>query len=169
MLKKFYPTEYVDSVYEIDFENLYERGFRGILFDIDNTLGPHDAPAQERSIRLFERLHGMGFSTCLISNNKEPRVTPFAGALQTPYVFKAGKPGRKGYREGMEKMGTSLSRTLFVGDQLFTDVWGANRTGLYSILVKPMDPKEEIQIVLKRYPEKVVLYFYERKKHGRSV
>lgn len=111
----------------------------------------------------------MGFSTCLISNNKEPRVTPFAGALQTPYVFKAGKPGRKGYREGMEKMGTSLSRTLFVGDQLFTDVWGANRTGLYSILVKPMDPKEEIQIVLKRYPEKVVLYFYERKKHGRSV
>ena len=58
MLKKFYPTEYVDSVYEIDFENLYERGFRGILFDIDNTLVPHDAPAQERSIRLFERLQG---------------------------------------------------------------------------------------------------------------
>ena len=69
----------------------------------------------------------------------------------------------------MELMQTEPATTLFVGDQLFTDVWGANRTGLYSILVKPMDPKEEIQIVLKRYPEKVVLYFYERKKHGRSV
>ena len=59
-------------------------------------------------------------------------------------------------------MGTDLSNTLFVGEQLFTDVWGANRSGLYSILVKPMDPKEEIQIVLKRYLEKVVLFFYLR-------
>ncbi len=164
MFKRFYPREYVDSVYEIDFEDLYERGFRGILFDIDNTLVPHDAPAQERSIRLFQCLHGMGFSTCLISNNKEPRVTPFAEALRTPYVYKAGKPRRAGYREGMKRMGTSLSDTLFVGDQLFTDVWGANRTGLYSILVKPMDPREEIQIILKRYPEKLVLFFYRRRK-----
>ena len=49
-----------------------------------------------------------------------------------------------------------------MGDQLFTDVYGANRAGIYSILVKPMNPKEEIQIVLKRYLEKPVLYFYKR-------
>ena len=82
--------------------------------------------------------------------------------MKTPYVYKADKPSRKGYQEGMKRMGTELSNTLFVGDQLFTDVWGANRSGLYSILVKPMDPKEEIQIVLKRYLEKVVLFFYLR-------
>ena len=62
----------------------------------------------------------------------------------------------------MEIMGTDFSTTLFVGDQLFTDVWGANLTGIYSILVKPIDPKEEIQIVLKRYLEKIVLFFYLR-------
>lgn len=163
MLKQFYPAEYVDSAYEIDFEELYRRGFRGILFDIDNTLVPHDAPAQERSIRLFERLREIGFSTCLISNNKEFRVALFARELETPYVYKAGKPRRSGYQKGMERMGTGVSDTLFVGDQLFTDVWGANRTGLYSILVKPMNPKEEIQIILKRYPEKLVLFFYRRR------
>lgn len=155
-----YPKQYLDSTYEIDFEGLYQVGYRGILFDIDNTLVPHDAPADERSIALFARLHEIGFSTCLISNNKEPRVTPFAKALNTPYVYKAGKPKRKGYQEGMARMSTEESNTLFVGDQLFTDVWGANRTGMYAILVKPMNPKEEIQIVIKRYFEKPVLYCY---------
>ena len=164
LFQKFYPKEYVDSTYGIDFSELYKKGYRGILFDIDNTLVPHDAPAEARSIELFEQLHAMGFATCLISNNKEPRVKPFAEAMKTTYVYKANKPSRKGYEEGMRRMGTNLENTLFIGDQLFTDVYGANRTGLYSILVKPMNPKEEIQIVLKRYLEKIVLFFYARKK-----
>ena len=62
----------------------------------------------------------------------------------------------------MELMGTDLSSTVFVGDQLFTDVWGAKRAGIHNILVQPMNPKEEIQIVLKRYLEKIVLHFYEK-------
>lgn len=71
----------------------------------------------------------------------------------------------------MERMKTDRDTTLFVGDQLFTDVWGANRTGLYSILVKPINPKEEIQIVLKRYLEAVVLAFYRKrlKKMGQTA
>lgn len=160
LFRSLYPKEYLESTYVIDFESLYEAGYRGILFDIDNTLVCHDAPADERSIALFKRLHETGFSTCLISNNKESRVTPFAKALDTPYVYKAGKPKRRGYLEGMRRMGTDEDNTLFVGDQLFTDVWGANRAGMYSILVRPMNPKEEIQIVVKRYFEKPVLYCY---------
>ena len=68
----------------------------------------------------------------------------------------------------MENMGTDEANTLFVGDQIFTDVWGANKAGIYSILVKPIHPKEEIQIVLKRYLEKIVLVSYHRyrKKNG---
>ena len=61
-------------------------------------------------------------------------------------------------------MGTNKKNTFFVGDQLFTDVYGANRVGLYSFLVKPIHPKEEIQIVLKRYLEKIVLHFYKKSK-----
>ena len=62
----------------------------------------------------------------------------------------------------MQMMGTNTGNTLFVGDQLFTDVYGARRTGIHSILVKPIHPKEEIQIVLKRYLERIVLHFYEK-------
>ena len=63
----------------------------------------------------------------------------------------------------MEKMGTDRENTFFVGDQLFTDIWGAKRAGLRTFLTKPIDPAEEIQIVLKRYLEKPVLFFYHRK------
>ena len=87
--------------------------------------------------------------------------------LWVPAISKAGKPGVKGYEKAMELMGTDREHTLFVGDQLFTDVYGANRAGLYSILVRPMNPREEIQIVMKRYLEKPVLYFY--KKHARDI
>ena len=73
----------------------------------------------------------------------------------------------KNYQKAMELMGTDLDTTIFVGDQLFTDVWGAKRTGIRNILVKPIHPKEEIQIVLKRYLEKIVLWTYRRdKKYG---
>ena len=164
MLQTFYPDEYVDSTYGLPFEELYQKGYRGIIFDVDNTLVPHGAPADARALELFARLKKIGFSTCVLSNNKEPRVAPFAKKVDSPYIFKGNKPSRKGYQKAMQLMKTNVSNTLFIGDQLFTDVWGARRTGLYSILVKPINPKEEIQIVLKRYLEAVVLWFYRRHK-----
>lgn len=164
MLETFYPDEYVESTYGLPFEELYERGFRGVIFDVDNTLVPHGAPADKPAVELFERLREIGFATCVLSNNKEPRVAPFAKAVGSHYIYKAGKPSVKGYQQAMQKMHTVQDETLFVGDQLFTDVWGARRSGLYSILVKPINPKEEIQIVLKRYLEAVVLWFYHRQK-----
>lgn len=162
MLQTFYPEEYLDSAYEIPFEEIYCQGYRGVIFDVDNTLVPHGAPADERAINLFLRLHSLGFSTCILSNNKEPRVAPFANQVDSPYIYKGGKPSRKGYEQAMRIMKTDRGNTLFVGDQLFTDVWGAKRTGIRSILVKPINPKEEIQIVLKRYLEAIVLFFYRR-------
>lgn len=165
MLKQFYPSECVDSTYLINFEKLYKDGFRGLLFDIDNTLVPHGAKADQRAISLFERLKTMGFHICLISNNKEPRVKMFNEDVRVSYIFKAGKPSVKAYQAAMEKTGTSKENTVFIGDQIFTDIFGANRAGLKNYLVKPMDPREEIQIVLKRYLERVVLFFYQRSKN----
>ncbi len=162
MLEMFYPDEYLDSTYSIDFEEWYQRGYRGILFDIDNTLVPHGAPADERAIKLFEHLKELGLKTCLLSNNKEPRVKSFADQVKSPYIYKGGKPGAKGYKKAMGIMGTDIKTTLFVGDQLFTDILGANRLGIQTVLVKPINPKEEIQIVLKRYLEKPVLYCYRK-------
>ena len=162
MLERLYPNVYLDSTYDIDFEQYYQDGYRAILFDIDNTLVPHGAPADQRAIALFKRLHALGYQTMMLSNNKEPRVKMFCDAVDAEYIYKAGKPNPANYREAMKRMHTDEKNTLFVGDQIFTDVWGANKAGIYSILVKPIHPKEEIQIVLKRYLEKVVLFCYKR-------
>lgn len=162
MLRTFYPKEYVDSTYGIDFDSFVKKGYRGVIFDIDNTLVPHGAPADERAKKLFAHLKELGMNACLLSNNKEPRVAMFNKDAKVFTISKGGKPNPKGYQRAMELMGTDVTNTLFVGDQLFTDVWGANLTGVYSILVKPIHPKEEIQIVLKRYLEKIVLFFYLR-------
>ena len=147
MLERFYPDIYISSTYKIDFGKYYNAGYRGIIFDIDNTLVTHGAPADKRSRKLIKKLQDMGFKILFLSNN----------------IFKAGKPGKKGYMRAMEMLGTSRETTLFIGDQLFTDVWGARNAGIFSILVRPINKKEEIQIVLKRYPEKIVLAFYRHK------
>lgn len=164
MLKKFYPKECVDSTYHIDFEKYYKRGYRGILFDIDNTLVPHGKVADQRAIDLFHHLSKIGFECCLISNNKRERVQSFHEDVQVRFIEDAHKPSTVNYKKAMEWMGTNQKNTLFVGDQIFTDIYGANRSGIYSILVQPLHPREEIQIVLKRYLEKIVLYFYQKEK-----
>ena len=88
----FYPDEWLDSAYDIPYEQFYQKGMRGIIFDIDNTLVPHGAPADERAVQLFERLRAIGFHTCLLSNNKEARVAPFAGQVGSDYIYKGRKP-----------------------------------------------------------------------------
>ncbi|MCL2864012.1 MAG: YqeG family HAD IIIA-type phosphatase [Lachnospiraceae bacterium] len=164
MFKAFYPDEYKASAYKINYERLFQKGYRGIIYDIDNTLVPHDAPANERAIQLFRHLEEMGFKACFMSNNQESRVKSFNEKIGIPYIFDAKKPMRAGYMKAMRLLKTKPEHTLCVGDQLFTDVWGAYRAGIYCILVKPIDPKEKFSIVLKRYLEKIVLYFYQRSK-----
>ena len=154
MFKTFYPDEYVASTYVLDFEKMYREGCRGLVFDIDNTLVPHGAAADEAAIQLFARIHNLGMKTMLVSNNGEARVKPFAQQVQTDYIYKAGKPKVEGYNKAMAKMGTDPKHTLFIGDQIFTDVWGANRAGIYTMLTQPVDKStDEIQIVIKRWFE----------------
>ena len=157
----FFPGEYLDSTYVIDFDKLYNDGYRAVIFDVDNTLVPHGEPADERAKELFAHLKELGFSCMLLSNNKEPRVKMFNDVVQVNYIFKANKPLPANYKKAMEIMGTTKENTLFVGDQIFTDVMGGNLAGIRTILVKPIHPKEEIQIVLKRIPEKLILFFYK--------
>ena len=162
LLEKFYPDERRNSVYEIDFDSLYRKGIRGLIFDIDNTLTTHGTKADGSNVAFFKNLRDIGFKTCLISNNKEKRVLPFAKAVNSEYIYKANKPSKRGYIKAMELLEVKDTQTVFIGDQIFTDILGANSAGVYSILVDPISPKEEIQIVLKRYLERIVLFFYKR-------
>ena len=148
-----FPDECAENAYRIDYQKYYDIGYKGVIYDIDNTLVMHDAPADERAVHLFERLREIGFETCLVSNNEMPRVEDFNRQIGTHVICRAGKPKAEGYRRAMEAMGTKEENTLAVGDQLFTDIWGANRCGVRSILVRRIGPKEPGHIYLKRVLE----------------
>ena len=158
-----------DSAYDIDYNYLWNKGYRGIIFDIDNTLVEHNEPATERAVALFGRLADIGFGTAVVSNNKEPRVKLFAEATGCKYVYKAGKPKADGYFRAMEKMETDGESTFAVGDQLITDIWGANNAGIKSIMVHRIARHEEIQIHFKRIPETVIVTIYRIIFRKRSV
>ena len=155
----FIPERRADSIRDIDFQKEYDDGFRAVIFDIDNTLVPHDAPATEDTAEFFRMLREIGFRTCLISNNHEERVRPFADAVDSLYLTDAEKPSRKSYRKAMKLLGTNLQNTLFVGDQLLTDVLGARRLGMRHIMVDPVDPESEPDTIkFKRVIEKIMLF-----------
>ncbi len=168
MLEIFFPDAAVKRAWDISFEDFYQKGYRAVLFDIDNTLVYPDAPANDSCKAFLNELKRLGYQVAVISNNKGPRVESFAADCGIEYVAKANKPLRSGYERGMRKLHSTPQTTLFVGDQLFTDVWGAGRLGIYSILVEPMTLKEEPQIVLKRLLEKPVLYAYHKKQKFRQ-
>ena len=164
----FAPNYYVQSFKTLNIQKLHEMGIQLLLCDIDNTLVEHGKEATEQAKRLFSRLKKIGYECCLISNNKKKRVHSFNEKIGVHTVFNAHKPAKKGYFYAMELMNTRPENTIFVGDQLFTDIFGAKRIGLKNFLVKPINEKEEIQIVLKRKLEKIVLHFYQKnRKSGR--
>ena len=167
MIRFFLPDRRETSVYAMDFRSEFERGVRGVIFDIDNTLVAQDAPVDEKVEALFAELKAAGLSTCLISNNGKGRVMEFAGKLGSHFVPNAQKPSRKAYRKAMEVMGTGINDTLFIGDQLLTDIFGAKRTGIESVLVDPVDPASDLKrIRFKRKIERLILRLGGEKKES---
>ncbi len=161
MSNGLFPDDKIKSTYQVDFEKLYAKGYRGILFDIDNTLVPHDAPADDRAIALFDRLHKIGFTVYLVSNNDEPRVKFFAEATGADgYVYKAGKPLARGYQEAIRQMGLEEKYVVFFGDQIYTDIWGGGHAGIYTVMVGRISAKEPFHIHLKRILEAPVVLLY---------
>lgn len=136
MPKIFEPDEYVKSVFEIDFEKLYENGFRGLMFDIDNTLVPQDEDATEPVKALFEKLSALGFRTVILSNNSEERVSRFAREIPVLYRSCARKPLKRGYKRALALLKMEREQAAFIGDRVMTDIFGAKRVGIYCILVE---------------------------------
>lgn len=164
MLKKFYPYEYVESVFDIDYNILYQKGFKGLIFDIDNTLVHHGDDSTKEVDELFKKIQNIGFKTILLSNNNEKRVKRFLKNIDSLYICDAQKPNVENYFKAVEMMNIKKEEAIFVGDQLFTDILGANRSGIASILVKFIRLNNEAKIGKRRQLENVILKFYKRNK-----
>lgn len=164
MLERFYPWGYARSVFAIDYGKLYERGFRGLVFDVDNTLVHHGDPSTPEVDDLFRRVQALGFKTVLLSDNDAERLKGFTANIDAPFVADAGKPDPRGYEEALRLLGVPKHEAVVIGDQVFTDIRGANAAGLASILVHFIQVPGEARIGKKRYVEKALLAVWRRSK-----
>ena len=139
---------------------LKKHGINGLILDVDNTLTTHDNPVPAEGIpEWLENMKKNGIKLIIVSNNHDERVKRFAGPLGLDYVCDGGKPLKRGYTAAMKKMGLTASETAAVGDQLFTDVWGANHSRIKMLFVEPMEPEPKSKrfIRFKRVLEKPFL------------
>lgn len=160
----FYPKAHFNHIYEITPVFLKSKGIEGVLLDIDNTLVPYSVKVpDEKVLQWLEILKQAGLKLAVLSNAKAERSSLFAKEAKLPVIEKAAKPLKKGFRQATKALELPQNKLCIIGDQIFTDIWGGNRSKVYSILVTPINKEESTFIRLKRVLEKPILKSYHKK------
>lgn len=140
---KLCPHLYYSSIYTIDLDNIKSLEIKGLIIDLDNTILPHQHLIVSEEIKSwFKNLIERGFKVCVISNNSVNKVKKIAAKLQVPFIFNAVKPLPWSFRKATKILSLDKKYIAIVGDQMFTDILGGNWFGIFTILVKPMNPYE---------------------------
>ncbi|MGB4516349.1 MAG: YqeG family HAD IIIA-type phosphatase [Dethiobacteria bacterium] len=164
-MRLLYPHQHLNSMYELNTDELRSLGIRGIIADMDNTLVPwNDRAVYPRLASWLARLKEEGFRLCIVSNNSRERGGQLALDLGIPAVWHAVKPRRRAFRKALQIMELTAGETAVIGDQIFTDVLGGNRLGLYTILVTPISDQEFFWTRFMRKLEHLVLNYLKRKR-----
>ena len=151
------PEKVDESLVQIPWDELYGSGIETALLDFDNTLGPdHATEPEEYSYECVKMIEEKGIKCCLVSNAKSGRSARIAEMLNIPVVTYANKPGTSGIFRAIELMKTTPSKSVMVGDQVFTDVIAGNRAGVRTFMVEKLHKKEIWYVLLKRPFEKLV-------------
>lgn len=152
------PGQQVRHISAIDLEALGRGGIRALLIDFDNTLiARHEVRPAAAVITWLSRARELGIEPVIFSNNRSGRVKRLAAELSLRCFVGVQKPLPGGYRRVLARLGHTPAQAVAVGDQVFRDVWGANLSGLHSILVEPIDRREFLPIRLIRPLERLVL------------
>ncbi|MEW9107830.1 YqeG family HAD IIIA-type phosphatase [Cytobacillus gottheilii] len=164
MLKHFLPNQHVKSIFEITPDTLAERGVKGIITDLDNTLVEWDRPnATPKLIKWFEDMKNSNIKVTIVSNNNENRVKAFSEPLNIPFIYQARKPMGRAFRRALAEMGLQQEETVVIGDQLLTDVLGGNRSGFHTVLVVPVAQTDGFVTRFNRKVERRILNFFRKK------
>lgn len=156
-MKMFYPNFIFERIWEIDENFLKENNIKALVLDVDNTLTEHGSgDLCEKTRNWLDYMKEKGVKLCVLSNNTPQRIKPFAEKIGADFVC-GTKPRKRDYQKALEILNLSAKECAGVGDQIFTDVLGANLSGLFSILTRPISKNETAFIKLKRHLEKPFL------------
>lgn len=165
-----YPKEYLSSVKDITIDMLNKNNIKGLILDVDNTLISLDKVMPEGIERWAKELKNNGIKICILSNsNKINKVEAVAKIIEVPYIFFGKKPLKAGFIRAKNILKLQEKNIAVVGDQIFTDVIGANRCNMFSILVKPIEEKDYLITRIKRPIEKLIIKNYEKNKRKKEL
>lgn len=164
-----YPKFYIDSVKDININMLKENNIKGLLLDVDNTLIDIECNIPDGVVEWCNSLKKDGIKICILSNSSnKKKVETVSKKLEIPYINFAKKPFKAGFMKGKNKLNIQNNNEIAaVGDQIFTDVWGANINGMVSILVKPVDERDLWYTKIKRPLENLIIKGYLKKYGGK--
>lgn len=166
-MKFLLPRFMFDKIEDIPLEAMKNLGVKAAILDIDNTLvEPHTPEADERTKAFVKSLKDSGILVCIVSNNIYERAKKFADSIPVPFVCDKNKPNKKPFLMALDILKVEKENVMVIGDQLLTDMWGANRMGMIPVLVKPVCDKEGKFVKFKRLIEKRVLKGFEAEKIG---
>jgi len=158
MIKKLYPKYMYNSVADIEADFFRKNNIKNVILDIDNTLVPYTvAKPDGRAESFIKRLQAEGLNVCLVSNNNKERVTIFNADLKLTARHRAAKPLTMGIRSAMKEIGAVPENSVIIGDQVFTDVLCGNCMKMTTVLVEPIENKENKFFQFKRRLEKKVI------------
>lgn len=164
MLKQFLPNQHVKSIFEIEPEQLKEKGIKGIITDLDNTLVEWDRPrATPRVVEWFEKMKRHNIKITIVSNNAQERVKAFSEPLEIPFLYRAKKPLSYAFLQAAKQMGLKKEETVVIGDQLLTDIFGGNRSGFKTILVVPVSQTDGLATKFNRFVERRLMNWFRKK------
>ena len=154
--KKYTPDLYCNRIYNIDFNNLLTLNKKGIIIDLDNTILPwKEINVPQDSIDWVKNAKDKGFKVFILSNTvKTQRLKKIAGCLDCEYIHPACKPNPRSYLKVAKRLGIAPQDMVVVGDQIFTDIYGGKRAGMFTILVDKLDEKEFFGTKISRFFEK---------------
>lgn len=158
----FIPDMYKESIYKIDYKKLKKMKVKCLLFDLDNTLASYSVEKPDKKLKEFITILEEDFKVVIISNGKKSRVRPFKEGLNLDSCHSSKKPLKTKYKKIMSMYKLSPTEIACVGDQILTDVLGANRIGAISILVNKMGTYEPINTRFNRFFEKILLNKYNK-------
>lgn len=160
-MKKIYPRMYYKNIQSINIEDLISADIKGLILDVDNTLIDLNKNMPDGVNSWIQEAKKQGIKMCILSNsNKEEKVRKVAIDLDIPYIFFAKKPLKSGFLKAKEVLGLENKNIASIGDQIFTDVLGANLSKMISIFVEPINDKDYFITRIKRPMEKFIIKKY---------
>ena len=171
-MKKYLADGYFEKVTDVSVEYLKENNIHAVLVDLDNTTLDLKGNILEGLEKWHEKVAAEGIEVMILTNsNQKKRIKKVAKALDIHYILFACKPFKRGFKKAQKILDLPYENIALIGDQIYTDILGANKVGMHSILVDPIIESTDyfFTIIKRPFERRIKETYYLEYENGEYV